>query len=477
MRKKAFITSFLLCVLAGSIWSQGIRKPYAAGMFYEKNPEDLSMMIDTFLQRAKKLNIPSENILALISPHAGYIYSGQVAAQAYSLVKGRDYESVVIIGPSHQVRFNGCSIYTKGGYETPLGVAEVDESLAAELSTASGFKYIPQAHQMEHSLEVQIPFIQKVLPQAKIVPILMGVQSQKTIATLSESLAKVLPGKKVLVIASTDLSHGLTKKRANDLDSQTIALIQSLQTDVLVQKIWKGEGIMCGGGPVVSTLHYALKIGKAGVHVLNYADSSLTSKDESYVVGYLAAAIYVNAQDNPFTLFPEEKKELLKLARTSIHQAIKENKIIDYKTESPTLLTKKGAFVTLRRGGYLRGCIGYIEPVLPLYETVIRAAIMAALKDTRFPPVKTEELDDLAIEISVLSVPKKINDPRIIEVGTHGLIIAKGDKKGLLLPQVPVENNWSREEFLQQTCQKAGLPRDAWKSGAEIYIFETIVFQ
>ena len=478
MRRISLIVLLSLCLCISPAWSQGIRKAVRAGPFYEEKAEMLSQQIDQFLKNAKKMPAPGGDILALIAPHAGYVYSGQVAANAYRLIQGKDYESVVIIAPSHFHAFKGCSIYPRGGYETPLGIADIDEPLAAEISKASGFKYVPGAHKMEHSVEVQIPFIQKTLPQAKIVPIVMGYPTKKTITRLADALIEVLPGKNAVIVASTDMSHIeglLSKKRANEIDSQTISLIQSLETNSLIKKLERGENIMCGGGPVVSSLLYAQKRGEAKVEILHYADSSQLG-GESYVVGYLAAAIYSKNPAPNFSLSPEEKTELLLLARSAINQFIREKQIIDYSTENLNFLSKKGAFVTLRKKEFLRGCIGFIEPVLPLYQAVIQTSVLAACRDQRFPPVSEEELDDLEIEISVLSPLEKIRDPSLIKVGKHGLVISKGNKKGLLLPQVPVENNWSRETFLQQACLKAGLSPNTWKSEADIYIFEAIVF-
>ena len=476
MRKISLIIFLSLCLFVSSAWSQGIRKAVWAGQFYEKKAGILSQQIDRFLENVKKRPSPGEEIFALIAPHAGYVYSGQTAAHAYRLIQGKEYESVIIIAPSHRYGFKGCSIYSRGGYETPLGTAKIDEPLAAEISEASGFKYIPKAHQMEHSVEVQIPFIQKTLPQAKIVPVVMGYPTKKTITRLADALKKVLPGKKVMTIVSTDMSHFFPKKRANETDSKTISLIRSFETSALLKKLEKGENIMCGGGPVVSSLLYARERGEAKVEILHYTDSSQLG-GESQVVGYLAAALYTKIPDTTFSLSPEEKTELLRLARSAINQFIREKKIINYSTENLNFLAKKGAFVTLKRKGFLRGCIGFIEPVAPLYQTVIQASVYAACRDQRFPPVSAEELDDLEIEISVLSPLKKIHDPSLIRVGKHGLVISKGNKKGLLLPQVPVENNWSRETFLKQACLKAGLPQNTWKSEADIYIFEAIIFQ
>ena len=476
MRKKIAAVFLTLSLCATFTWAQGVRKSTLAGSWYDENPDRLSRLIEFFLQNVKKQPFPPENILALIVPHAGYAYSGQVAAYAYSSVKGKDYETVVIIAPSHRYGFRGCSIYLKGGYETPLGVVKVDEELASELSKETGFKYIAEAHQEEHSVEIQLPFIQKTLPQAKIVPIVMGYQTRKIITTLANALAKALPGKKVLVIASTDMSHQLPKQRANDTDSHTASLIKDFQTDALIRKIERGENIMCGGGPVVAILLYAQKRGNTKVNLLHYADSSQYGSSEAGVVGYLAAAIYSEGNAPEFSLAPEEKKELLHIAREAIKLLIRENKLLNYEPQYPNLLTKKGAFVTLKKKGLLRGCIGFIEPVLPLYQTVVQAALYAAYKDQRFPPVTTDELKDLEVEISVLSPLKKINNPSLVKVGKHGLVISKGNKRGLLLPQVPVENQWSRETFLREACLKSGLPPDAWKQGAEIYIFEAIVF-
>jgi hypothetical protein len=476
MKKIALLILFAFCLCISFSWSQGIRKAVWARTFYEENAESLSRQIDYFLHNVKKEPLSAENIIAIIAPHAGYFYSGQVAASAYRLVQGKDYETVIIIAPSHRYGFRGCSIYLQGGYESPLGIVNIDESLASKLSKASGFKYVPQAHAEEHSVEVQIPFIQKTLPHAKIVPVVMGFQTKETITSLANALTKVLKGKNVLVVASTDMSHQLPKKRANDIDSKTTSLIQSLQINLLIRKIEKGENILCGGGPVTSTLLYAKKK-KARVEILHYADSSQAGGPESGVVGYMAAAIHSGTSASEFRLSAEEKKELLRLARSSINQFVREEKVLNYETQSSILLSRKGAFVTLKKEGHLRGCIGYIEPVLPLYQTIIQASILAACRDQRFPPVSVDELEDLEIEISVLTPLKKIQKPRLVEVGKHGLVISKGDKTGLLLPQVPVENHWSRETFLQKACLKAGLPENAWKTGADIFIFEAVVFQ
>lgn len=477
MKDKKPVLFFLVLFLATLSWPQGIRKAVWAGAFYDDNKEILSARIEGYLKNVQNLPPLSKDIQALICPHAGYVYSGQTAAYAYRLIQGRPYETVVIIGPAHQYGFEGCSIYLRGGFETPLGVAQVDEAIAAQIAKSSGFSYIAEAHNKEHSVEVQIPFIQKTIPGAKIVPIVMGYPTRRTVASLAKALSEVLTKKNILAIASTDLSHYLSKEEANSVDAKTISLVQNLNADTIINKMAGGENIMCGGGPVASTLLALKKMGKPGIEVLHYADSSEANQDASRVVGYLAAAVTLDSPPPEFSLSPEEKKELIRLARQAINLFVEQNKIVEYETQDPNFLTEKGAFVTLKKNGQLRGCIGFTEPIFPLYETIIHAAIYAAVQDPRFRPVSREELKDLGLEISVLTPLKKIDDPRAVRVGKHGLVISQGDKNGLLLPQVPVENNWSRETFLDQACIKAGLPPDAWKKGAEIFVFEAIVFE
>ena len=475
--KHKIVSIILIGTLASLLnWAQGIRKPVCAGNWYDNKPGALSRQLDRYLLQAET-NVPTEGIIGLVAPHAGYVYSGQIAAHAYRLVHGKDYDTVIIIGPSHRYGFRGCSIYPKGGYETPLGIAEIDEILASEISKASGFNYIPKAHTEEHSVEMQVPFVQKVLPEAKIVPIVMGTPSKKTIFSLATAFSKTLSGKKVLIVASTDLSHFFPKGKANTVDTETLALIESMDTDTIIKKMEQRENIMCGGGPVATILLYAKQEGAPKVEILKYADSSQAGGDESGVVGYMAAAVYAGgSSSSSFSLSLDEKTSLLQIARKTLERYVRNNEVYHPETDNPKFLSKRGAFVTLKKKGELRGCIGFIEPELPLHQTLVQATIYAASKDTRFPPVSPSELKDIDLEISVLTPFKKIDDPREVDVGKHGLIIAKGNRRGLLLPQVPVENRWSRETFLQQTCQKAGLPRDAWRSGAEIYTFEAIVF-
>ncbi|OGD15124.1 MAG: hypothetical protein A2W20_03755 [Candidatus Aminicenantes bacterium RBG_16_66_30] len=239
---------------------------------------------------------------------------------------------------------------------------------------------------------------------------------------------------------------------------------------------------MCGGGPVAAVLLLAGKAGQPRVEVLARTDSSGFGGP---VVGYLAAAVLSGVgpavlgpspEDGEYSLTPEEKAELLRLARASVTEFVERRAAIEDASGKAKFLEPRGVFVTLTKGGDLRGCIGFIEPVAPLGQAVIRAAVYAATEDPRFPPVRPAELKDLKVEISVLTPVREIADPREIIVGRHGLIVARGGLKGVLLPQVPVENKWDRETFLEQASLKAGLPPDAWRLGAKLYVFEAIVF-
>ena len=306
--KAKIVTVIIIGLLAAlPIGAQGVRKSICAGSWYDNKPDVLSRQLDRYLLQAES-TAPTEGVVGLIAPHAGYVYSGPVAAHAYRLVHGQDFETVIIIGISHRYGFRGCSIYPEGGYETPFGVAAIDTALASKLSKESGFKFIPKAHKEEHSVEMQVPFVQKVLPGAKIVPIVMGAPTEKTISSLASAFEKTLHGQKVLIVASTDLSHFLSKEKANAVDADTLSLIKSMDTDSIIKKMGQRENIMCGGGPVAAVLLYAKKMENPDVKILKYADSSQAGGDESQVVGYAAAAVYAGrSEDLPFSLNPAVK--------------------------------------------------------------------------------------------------------------------------------------------------------------------------
>lgn len=454
---------------------QGVKPAVFAGSFYPADPARLDREVGGFLAAARPDAPLPGRVVALIAPHAGYVYSGPTAGAAYAQAAGRKVDTVVIIGPSHSLAFEGCSVWPDGGFETPLGIARVDADLAREIARAGGYRFRADAFTEEHSVEVQVPFVQKALPGAAIVPIVMGNPTRAAVRTLAAALAKTCLDKNVLVVASTDMSHYLPKAQAQATDARTAKLIQDMDVNTIVRKMEAGDNIMCGGGPVAAVLLMAEKAGRPRVEVLARADSSSSGGP---VVGYLAAAVVVDEgpRDAGFSLSEEEKAALLRLARTSMAEFVERRSVTEAPSGPEKFVQPRGVFVTLRKDGELRGCIGYAEPVLPLGRAVVQAAILAATEDPRFPPVKPPELKAVQVEVSVLTPLREITDARKVEVGRHGLVVERGERRGLLLPQVPVENGWDRDTFLEQGCLKAGLPPDAWRRGAKLYVFEAIVF-
>ncbi|MBA7485235.1 hypothetical protein ES707_20773 [subsurface metagenome] len=473
------------------------RRPAVAGAFYPGNRLLLRRQVDGFLAKAKKVELEGE-LIALISPHAGYIYSGPVAAYAYKQLQEKDFDTVILIGPSHRVGFAGASVYNQGPYQTPLGLVEVDSDLASKIiAQDKSIRYIPQAHIREHSLEVQLPFLQRTLKDFKIVPILISEPSLKNCQTLADAIFKCVKGKKVLIVASTDLSHYLSYQKARQLDKVTLDAIVTLKPEEVAKK-----GDMCGKAAVLTTILLARRLGADKAIILKYLNSGDTAGPTNGVVGYGAVAIVnpVRSKTPEASASPlvrtsnevkkgakkmkevynnEEREELLKIARDSIKSFLTTRKPPRIETENPKLKQKRGVFVTLRRGEALRGCIGFIEPIFPLYHAISECAISAATKDIRFPPVTEGELPKITIEISVLSPTKRIVSVDEIKMGTHGVTVKKGLHHGVFLPQVAEETGWSKEEFLSHLCSgKAGLPPDAWKDkDTEIYIFTVEKFE
>lgn len=465
----------LLLLLGAAGAAQRVRPAAFAGAFYPADAAQLAAWIDAAMAAAGPA-APPGRVIGLIAPHAGYVYSGRTAAAAYAAVRGGPYETVVIIAPSHRVAFEGVSVWPDGGFETPLGLARVDAALAREIARAARSSFRPDAFAEEHAVEVQVPFVQRALPGAAIVPIVTGRPTRDAVRSLGAALARTCLGKKVLVVASTDLSHYLPKARAEAADAATAELIRTMRTDTLLRKAEAGENIMCGGGGVAALLLFAEKAGRPRVEILARADSSSFGGP---VVGYLAAAVLSGGPAGdaaPLTLSAEAKADLLRLARAALTEYLGNGTVVEDRTGRPELAVPRGAFVTLTARGALRGCIGFIEADAPLGRAVIQAAILAAAGDPRFPPVSPSELGGLRVEISVLTPLREIANPREVRVGKHGLVVEQGGRRGLLLPQVPVENGWDRETFLDQGSLKAGLPRDAWRRGAKLFVFEAVVF-
>ena len=273
----------------------GIRRPVVAGTFYPGSASTLRAEIEEFLSNVEKVPVDGK-IVALIAPHAGYVYSGQVAAHAYKQIEGLHFDTVVMIGVSHRVPFRGAAIYKSGAYETPLGTVKVDDALASELMDQTDIlEFHPDADAMEHSLEVQVPFLQVVLSDFKIVPILMRDWSGVISHAISDALAKVMKDKNVLLLASTDMSHFHPYKEAVSMDDVALTSIKRIDIEQLDDDLASGEAELCGAGGVIVTLMTAKKLGAEGIKILKYANSGDVTGDKSDgVVGYFSAMIYQN---------------------------------------------------------------------------------------------------------------------------------------------------------------------------------------
>lgn len=473
-----------------SMPSEQIRESVIAGSWYPGNASRLQQEVREYLSRSKVEKLQGQ-LIALISPHAGYRYSGQVAAYAYKLLEEQKFASVVVIAPSHRAYFKGVSVYDLGGYRTPLGVVPLDHDLISALKQReSRIQYVAEAHSQEHSLEIQLPFLQVVMPDFKLVPLVMGNQDFTTCEWLAEAVADCIKKQgSALVVASSDLSHFHPYKQAKRLDQVVLDEVDEFDPRGLSNSLASGKCEACGGGPMVTAMLIARLLGADNSRVLHYANSGDITGDHSGVVGYMAAAMWADHKNiegkNPkrqrvgvnLGLNSEEKAELLQIARDVVEAHCRGDKPPTLSADSPTLNEHRGAFVTLHKEGKLRGCIGHIRAEKPLAKTVAEMAEAAAFQDPRFPPVASEELGLLKYEISVLTPFRQIADVEEIEVGVHGIYMKRGSCSGLLLPQVATEWGWDRKTFLEHTCTKAGLPEDAWKDKkTEIYIFSADVF-
>ncbi|MEW6556217.1 MAG: AmmeMemoRadiSam system protein B [Elusimicrobiota bacterium] len=475
-----------------------VREPAVAGQFYPANKTELSKMIDNFLAKTKKQNLDGK-IVGLISPHAGYVFSGQTAAWSFKQIEGEKIDTVILVGPSHNYHIRGAAVWTDGSFSTPLGNVEIDEQIIKQLLTSKIIIANNNVHIPEHSLEVQLPFLQQILKNFKLVVILINeIQDYKQTA---EIIAKIVKESKksILLVASTDMTHYPRKKDAELVDTDILKTIEKFNPSELIQadEKWLSKGItelhctLCGLTAVLTVMEASKLLGAEKSVVINYSNSAGSPYgDESRVVGYGAVAFVKQNQKSKiknqkletkeFSLTKESQKELLNIARQSIESYLSDGKIPKFSTKNPELLNDGAVFVTLEKNHQLRGCIGTTEARMPLYQAVSQLAIAAATEDHRFPPVTKTELNDIEIEISVLSPLKKIASADEIVERKHGVVVRKGFRSGLFLPQVWEHPELSKKEaFLSELCrQKAGLEPGAWKKGdVDLYIFTVFAFK
>lgn len=489
-----------LFVLAGGR-DAGVRPPAVAGQFYPSDPAKLAKAIDTYIGDA--LPASSGRPIAILCPHAGYIFSGQIAADAFKQAARYDYDVVVVLGTNHtSAGFGGVSVYLGDGYRTPLGVARVDRALAERLiALDDDFTFDPDVHRREHSVEVQVPFVQRLFPDASIVTAVVGTSDPGLCRRLGRALAEVLGDRRALIVASSDLSHYPSYDDAVRVDHATLAAITGFDADSLAVALRAPMGDVsnlvtraCGAGPILAATVAARALGASHARLVSYANSGDTSVgDRARVVGYGAvvfaagndsgrastpapeATTYTARAAGNASLGDSDKRALLHDARATIERYLT-TETVPLLRPVGALARMQGAFVTLWKHGQLRGCIGHMAADRPLSQVVGYCALQAAFEDHRFQPVQLHELGDIDVEISLLTPFERVPSYDDIVIGRDGVLLEKNGYSAVFLPSVAVEQGWSRDETLAHLCRKAGLPADAWKSGTTFYTFQAEAF-
>lgn len=466
----------LLAAAGCSRTPEPIREAAVAGSFYPADASELRAQVKGFLEGASAPQV-SGRLLAVMAPHAGYVYCGAIAGETYRQLQGRNVHTVVIIGPSHKSSFQGVSVFAAGTFRTPLGDVPVNTRLAsALLDEKADVGFYPGPHELEHSLETQIPFIQVALgARVQVVPILVGNPTRNSYQHLISMLGDILARDEgVSLVISTDLSHYHDYESAVRMDEGMLAPLKSIGLEEAQGLVTSGKGEMCGAWPVIYAMGTLRNLGANKGVLYRYANSGDVTGDRNRVVGYAAMGFY----RTPLT--QEDARVLLNIADETIRQYVSAGKTPEFEVENSVLRSYQGVFVTINRQGRLRGCIGSLTPMEPLYKGVARNAVRAAAYDSRFPPMRPEELSDMEVEVSVLTpfIPLAVSESHSIVIGRDGLFLQKDGKSGVFLPQVPVEQGWDRETYLNQLCTKAGLPAGAWKAeGAKLYTFRAEVLR
>jgi AmmeMemoRadiSam system protein B/AmmeMemoRadiSam system protein A len=467
-----------------------VRPPAVAGQFYPGDAATLGRDVERFLEQADRRMLPGR-VVGLIAPHAGYVYSGAVAGHAYRLLERGEFEVVVVVAPSHRVPFSGGSVFLGDAYQTPLGQIPIDTELSGRLADATPLvSYRPEAHRQEHSLEVQLPFLQKALGDFLLVAIVMGRNDAAQCGTIADAIASVVGERRALLVASTDLSHYHPQTQAVALDEVIRRHVEQYDPEGLLRAVEEGTCEACGAIPMATVMMACRRLGATGAAVLKYATSGDVMGDRSAVVGYMAAALYAEVDDVDETTDPrgpgheewaplstDAQRELLRMARETLVSYLQNGTVPEFEPSSEELRSRRGVFVTLTEGGTLRGCIGHHEPDAPLHRLVPEMAVAAAFRDPRFPPLTRNELPRVHIKVSAYLTPVYgIPSAEHYEVGVHGIILEKGGRGATFLPEVPVEQGWDREATLEHLCRKAGLPSGAWREGCTFRVYKTQVF-
>ncbi len=432
-----------------------IRNPVVAGQFYPESASQLKAMIEQLVdEKAEK-----EEVIGLVSPHAGYIYTGPVAGAVISRIRFKD--TFVIIGPNHTGSGKPLSIMTEGTWKTPLGEVEIDSALGKQiLAISSHLEEDYRAHQYEHSIEVQLPFLQYFKKDIKLVPIILAHATSAIYKEIGKAIAQATKdlNKEVVIIASSDMTHYEPQESAQRKDKQAIEAILDLNEDELLRRVEELKISMCGYAPVVSLISAAKELGAKGAELIRYQTSGDTTGDYTSVVGY-AGIIISGIEMHP----------LARLAREAVESYVNKKKSPKPPKElTPEMRQRAGVFVSIYKSGGLRGCVGTFEPIKKnVAEEIINNAISSATRDPRFPPVAPGELKDLEYSVDVLTNPVPVEGKDQLDPKKYGVIVECGWRRGLLLPDL--ERVDSVDYQIDICCQKAGIASD---EPIKLYRFE-----
>lgn len=420
-----------------------IRHPIVAGQFYPAQASRLSRMISGMVdEQAEK-----EDVIGVVSPHAGYQYSGPVTAAAISRIKLKD--TFVILGPNHTGMGKALSIMTGGSWETPLGSIEIDTELAGQILTAS--RYLEEddkAHQYEHSIEVQIPFLQYFSKDFRIVPVAFSYHSPAAYKDIGRAIARAVKGteKGVVIIASSDMTHYEPQESARQKDNKAIEAILDLDEDELLRRVDEFGISMCGYAPTVALITAAKALGATRADLVRYQTSGDVTGDYSSVVGY--AAIIIKGMS-----------PLAKLAKMAVETYVRDGEILKPEELTAEMKERAGVFVSIHKLGNLRGCIGTFEPDTDnVAEETIANAISSATRDPRFSPISPGELKSLDYNVDVLTTPEPVEGKDQLNPKEYGVIVESGLRRGLLLPDL--EGVDSVDYQISICRQKAGILPD-----------------
>ncbi|MFC1872879.1 AmmeMemoRadiSam system protein B [Chloroflexota bacterium] len=417
-----------------------IRRSAVAGQFYPGTYKQLKDMVASLVPEG----LAKADVLGCVVPHAGFVYSGEVAGVVYSRIELP--ETAVIIGPNHTGKGKPFAMIAQGGWETPLGAVGIDSPFAERLLTISHYlKEDPEAHRLEHSVEVQLPFLQYLKPDIKVVPVVLGYGTGDIYCEIGREIGRVARelGTSVLVIASSDMTHYEPHSQAKGKDEKAIEAILALDEEALLERVDRLGITMCGYAPAVCMISAARVLGAGTGELVGYKTSGDTTGDFESVVGYAGIIL-------------KRMHPLAELARQAVDAYVTGGEKLSPKELTPEMKDKAGVFVSIHKGSSLRGCIGTYEPYRAnVAGEIITNAISSASTDPRFLPVTADDLPFLSYSVDVLSPPEPVSGEKDLNPQKYGVIVERGERRGLLLPDL--EGVETPHEQITICRQKAGI--------------------